>query len=805
MPANKLLLALILFTSFQGIGQSDQKTGLDALASQFINYVRSDPKEKIILITDKTFYAADETIWFKALCLDSLSNRFIHKSRNLYVDLVDDRDSVISRMLLDIEAKKTSGKILLPGSLKEGYYWLRAYTKNILREDTNKIFVKPIYVLNASLPNSNSLSEYVGKPVSEELDTTTPNVVFFPEGGSIISGATATIAFRCTGAKGRPLNISGYISDTRNDTVANFSTTLPGIGKFSFDAFNPRKYTAHFFLPNHRETSFPLPRINQFGFQLSLIDQNAESFHLRVSLGDSLYKKNKASYVLGISRDSLCFAANGDDMYDVNVPKNSFPPGKATLFLFDDHDQVVSQRNIFIVNGDTNRVIVTADKSTYGARDKVKLNVRIVNNHDNQTAQTLFIVSVTDDASHGESEELNNQNMILFGRNVGEQQMQYSSQQIDLIMLAQKDLYPGFKFGDKVSIPNSYYDDSNLLSIKGKITNKKNEPLKNYIINVFSKASGLFKIDTTDENGHFQIKLPDYEDGTEFNLKLTNLKGQGQEGKVILDKFDFPQVSTPRHLKIGYDKSELASIRNFKFHQLQDTSVYGKESATLKPVTVTGQKPTAVTYDQSKRVSQFSTIITSANLNNGDINAIVNAVQNVPGFNAGMSTLALGGSYNVQPLIVMDGVILSLSSDVKSFLQSLDPASVDFIEILKGPQAAAYGMQGAGGVILINSTNERKQVSQINDKGISTIYPMGYAKQVDFNSPDYDKKEIRKATAPDQRITIYWNANLITDEKGSASAYFFTGDNRTTYTVVLTAITTTGNIFTKKLKFKEIN
>jgi outer membrane cobalamin receptor len=170
-----------------------------------------------------------------------------------------------------------------------------------------------------------------------------------------------------------------------------------------------------------------------------------------------------------------------------------------------------------------------------------------------------------------------------------------------------------------------------------------------------------------------------------------------------------------------------------------------------------------------------------------------------------MSTLALGGSYNVQPLIVMDGVILSLSSDVKSFLQSIDPSSVDFIEVLKGPQAAAYGMQGAGGVILINSTNERKQVSQINDKGISTIYPMGYAKQVEFNSPDYDKKEIKKAAAPDQRITIYWNANLITDEKGSASAYFFTGDNRTTYTVILTGITTTGNILTKKLRFKEIN
>jgi hypothetical protein len=114
-------------------------------------------------------------------------------------------------------------------------------------------------------------------------------------------------------------------------------------------------------------------------------------------------------------------------------------------------------------------------------------------------------------------------------------------------------------------------------------------------------------------------------------------------------------------------------------------------------------------------------------------------------------------------------------------------------------------MQGAGGVILINTTNERKQVSQINDKGISTIYPMGYAKQVDYISPDYDKKEIKKLAEPDQRTTLYWNPNLITDEKGNTSAYFFTGDNKGTFTLVLTGISTTGDFFTKKLKIKEIN
>ena len=798
----KTLSVLVIFLYFNVSAQNEQKGGIDALAGQIMKYIHSADKEKIIVLTDKMFYASGENMWLKAWCLNSLSNKVIHKSKNLFVDLVDDRDSVISQLLFNLQEQKTDGRILLPESLKEGYYWLRAYTNNMLKENTNSIFVKPVYILNASKSDPRSLSAQVEK-INDQEDTSTPQVTFFPEGGSIISGTTANIAFLCLNANGKLSDVSGYVTDSRNDTVTRFSTSLPGRGKFSFDAFTPRKYFAHIKWKNNKELTYPLPNINPFSSQLSLVDQNDQIFHMRVSLGDSLYKKNKTTYILGISRDSLCFAANGTDMYDINIPKNSFPKGRATLFLFDENNQVVSQRNIYIsINSDSNRIIASADKPVYEPREKVKLNISVPP-VDHHPMVALFTVSVTDNRFAGDIPDVLSDEAQLFQAAGNAQQKQFSPAEIDLIMLTQKNLYPQWRYGDNNITMSSpvHFEDSTLLDIKGKIVDKKNEPLKNYIVNLFSGDKRIFKIDTTDGNGHFIIQLSDYYDGTQFNLKLTNLKGQGEEGKMILDNPDFPHFSTPHELKRKFDQAEVTIIRNFKIHLLEDTSFYAKENA-LKPVTIKGEKTNAANYDKSKRVNQFSTIITSDNLNNGDRNALVNAVQNVAGFNAGMNSMALGGSYNVQPLVVMDGVTLSLSSDVKTFLQSVDPSTVDFIEILKGPQAAMYGMQGSGGVILINTTNVKKQVSQINSQGLSTIYPKGYFKQTDFIAPDYDKKEIKKLSNPDKRTTLYWNANVLTDKTGNATQYFFNADDRAVYSIIIMGITENGNIISKKITIK---
>src|SRR5579862_6699291 len=160
-------------------GQAE-KVSLDALAGKFVKEIRANERERILLLTDKKFYAAGENLWLKAWCLGTVTNKVISRSKNLYVDLVDDHDSAISQLLFNNADNKTAGRILIPESLKEGYYWLRAYTINILKEDSTGIFVKPIYVLNSAKSDPRSVnSRLFGN--SYAASDSIARVNFYPE------------------------------------------------------------------------------------------------------------------------------------------------------------------------------------------------------------------------------------------------------------------------------------------------------------------------------------------------------------------------------------------------------------------------------------------------------------------------------------------------------------------------------------------------------------------------------------------------------------------------------------------------
>jgi TonB-dependent Receptor Plug Domain len=812
-----IFLALFICS---GIAYSQQApAALDKLAGNFIRNLRNHPEEKIFVGTDKWFYSAGETIWFKAFSLDVLSLRPLHESKNLFLDLVSDKDSVVSQLLLNAQENRTEGSIVLPTYLKEGYYWIRAYTRNILQQDSNRIFVKPVYILNAGNPDPKSLTEIANKTVVESEDTSAPRLLFFPEGGSIISGTTATIAFRALNARGEPLEVSGWITDTRDSVATNFKTSLPGLGKFSFDAWNPRKYLAHIKWKNNREVTYPLPHIDQFASQLSLTDQTTQNFKVRVSLGDSLYNKDKKTYLLGISRDSLCFAASGTNMYDVIIPKANFPKGRATLFLFNEEKQIVSQRSVYIDTGSTN-VATKTDKSVYGAREKVKLDLSVSTAEDRPLG-ALFSLAVTDDHFSAPLPEqdvfasFNPDNVQLpeVGSYTGPGwENKYSQQEIDLIMLMQRNLYTSWRFNQPIMEASSPTPDpdSNLLVIRGKIESKNGQPVKGCLVYLHSKKNAIFQNDTTDEHGHFQFYVGDFDDGEQYNLKVTNLKGNGIEGKVVLDNSAFPKFNTPRNLKKRFDLSEQNVVRHFRSRQLDSTS-FANGNSSLKPVTVKGTKSGAG-YDQSKRVSPNSYIITSDQLDNGDPNALNNAIKSAPGLNTGPNSVSMSGTTTANPqptlsignsyLVILDGINYSGGAG-GDIISSVNPLQVDFVEILMGPEAAYYGVEGSTGVIIINTINKNRDVTSVDDKGAATIFPKGYLKNMGFPSPDYDKKEKNKnASFVDQRTTIYWKGDLLTDNNGKAGVVFFTADAATTYTAALTGVTVSGELVYKLIKIK---
>ena len=137
---------------------------------------------------------------------------------------------------------------------------------------------------------------------------------------------------------------------------------------------------------------------------------------------------------------------------------------------------------------------------------------------------------------------------------------------------------------------------------------------------------------------------------------------------------------------------------------------------------------------------------------------------------------------NSEPMVLVEGAQVALSSDgmatvspVLSYLHSLDPKDIDFIEVLKDGNAAAYGVRGANGVILINLLNKRRDLT-LDKNNMQVFYGKGVSQPVPFPELSYGKKN-KKVSVPDSnRSTVFWNGNLLTADTNNSTISFYTSD-----------------------------
>ena len=104
--------------------------------------------EKIYVHTDKPYYYPGEPMWFKGYIhykepawRDSLS-------KVVYVELINPKKEITLTKALKIDSGFFHNDFILPDTLKEGTYYLRAYTNLNRNFGDSTLFVKPIPILN---------------------------------------------------------------------------------------------------------------------------------------------------------------------------------------------------------------------------------------------------------------------------------------------------------------------------------------------------------------------------------------------------------------------------------------------------------------------------------------------------------------------------------------------------------------------------------------------------------------------------------------------------------------------------------
>ncbi|TDQ10941.1 carboxypeptidase-like regulatory domain-containing protein [Pedobacter metabolipauper] len=118
--------SLVLFLAFapQSIDP------VEKIVASLQKWAETNPQEKVYLHTDKPYYVVGDTLWFKAYVTVGGKNQLSAVSGSLYIELINEADSIAESIKLPLTAGMAKGNFVL-SDLKthEGNYRIKAYTQ----------------------------------------------------------------------------------------------------------------------------------------------------------------------------------------------------------------------------------------------------------------------------------------------------------------------------------------------------------------------------------------------------------------------------------------------------------------------------------------------------------------------------------------------------------------------------------------------------------------------------------------------------------------------------------------------------
>jgi len=152
------------------------------------------------------------------------------------------------------------------------------------------------------------------------------------------------------------------------------------------------------------------------------------------------------------------------------------------------------------------------------------------------------------------------------------------------------------------------------------------------------------------------------------------------------------------------------------------------------------------------------------------------------------------------PLIFVDGSEVNLG-----FLENIYASDVLYIDVLRGIEAAIYGLRGYNGVIVI-ATKSRlsKRGSPSNVPRLQETIVPGFFEAREFFSPDYafEKPDHNRL---DYRTTLFWQPNIAIEDSNRPPIQFYTGDTTGNYMIKVEGITRDGRAVVGQKAFEVQN
>jgi len=629
---------------------------------------------------------------------------------------------------------------------------------------------------------------------------------FYPENGkNLIAGIINKIVFKVTQNSGEGIGVEGIIEDNEGKKITDFEPNFAGIGSFSFYPINGQSYKAVITLPNGTTQEFNLPETVPQGYSINANTWSSDQIYIQVVASPGLVKNQTINLILQ-KKGEVFYAAKikiKDEQITIRVPKKNLPPGLIELNLLTDEMQSLANKYIYVSNELYELPLeVTTDKEQYSTRSHVSVKLKTGIEEDSLRVATLS-VSVTDlnkipvDTLIG--------NTITSYLNLTAETPDYvqspkhyfkssdlstKSQLDNLVLTFGKDsVWQEIK---KPEPKKPKFQPEQDLRISGTITrpNGKPVPFAHVLVLVSDKGSILDTV--ADEYGRFNFDRLLFYENTKFVVQARDEKGK-KNVEIVLDEVPRQQVSKNKNapdISLDTNQSMDVYLKNTQ-KRFEELIKAGKmdNSILLDNVNITVEKKNPAEHSSNLNGPGNADQVLSAE----DLNTCSNLRICLQG--RLMGVIFKNGipystrSQNIPMQIIVDGMYLS-----EDALSSISPMDVGSIEVLRRPGSLGiYGSLGAGGVIIITTKQGDGSYSNLHTPGIVTYSPQGIYEVKTFESPDYSNPEVNK-NEQDLRSTIYWNPNIVTDEKGEVKFEFYSADRTGHYRIVIEGIDLNGRI-----------
>lgn len=780
-----LVVALITAVASSGFMLYSNNETLAKIAEKFLAYQAKRPIEKVFLHLDKPYYATGEDIWFKAYLVDGLKLSLDSSiSRVMYVELINADHKIIERHTLPVPEGVTNGDFHLSDTLPQGNYLIRAYTNYMKNFGEDFFFTKDVAIFDPGAKMEQPSAAAQNKP----------DVQFFPEGGNLIQGIESRVAFKAINTSGESIAIEGEILDG-SKTVATFTTDHQGMGSFRFTPEAGKRYSAKLngtFAGNN----YALPEVLKNGYSMQVVDAGNT---IKIAISSNV--PNPAPFhIVGQARGEIYFAATGEvkgTPVVASLTKAKFPSGIAQITVFNGEGQPQCERLVFINHADQAKLAVTSDKASYGKRGEVSLSLK-AQDSKGKPASGNFSVTIFDEntiESASEYESTIADYLLLTSDLSGkiEDPAYYlkdkaaeTQKHLDLVMMTHG--WRRFAWKEILSdqqAPIAHYAEQGI-RLSGKLVKSVGQkPAANAKLKVFT-AKGELIMMTADENGNFYTEDLAHFDSTRLAIQTENEKGKQTSMKMSIDPYN---VSPPSNYVLAPFKSYGLDdyLKQAEYRaKVQNAFNLEQDARWLEGVEVTATR--IESFRKPAIYGKPSATVTSKDISAGAVNLLQAIQARVPGViirgTPPNMTINLRAGNDGPPLFTLDGT--PVDAEV---INSLNPADVEYIDIVRGTGGAIYGSRGINGVVAVYSkTGSNSTRPTVGMERVS--YP-GYYTAREFYVPKYNQPS-DLPDRPDIRSTLYWNPFIETDAEGNATVKFFASDVTSKFKIVVQGITYEG-------------